>query len=59
MPALYEIEICEHKKDDFKTLYSALLFADGVSECRSKASEIIVVLAIKEPTHIFIQELNI
>lgn len=59
MPALYEIEICEHKKDDFKTIYSTLIFADGVSECKSKANEIIRSLEPHEPTKFFIQEVNL
>ncbi|MEC1744149.1 hypothetical protein [Schinkia azotoformans] len=59
MSTLYEIEICEHKKDDFKTIYIALIFADGVSECKSKASEIIMALDHPEPTKVFIQEVNL
>lgn len=36
----YEVDFAIKKNNDFTTIYSALIFADGVTECKRIASEI-------------------
>lgn len=55
---IYEVEFTVQEKSNFKTIYSALVFAHTVSQCKERASEIAQSLFKKNYIEIrfFIQE---
>ena len=55
---IYEVDFSIKTKSNFKTIFSTLVFAHTVNQCKERASEIAKEKSIKD-TQIYIQELII
>lgn len=55
---LFEVDFVEKRKSNFITIYTALIYAHTLHECRELANEIAVEKKIKAE-NLFIQELII
>ncbi|WP_299832877.1 hypothetical protein [uncultured Metabacillus sp.] len=55
---LFEVDFVVKIKSNFKTIYSTLVFAHTVNECKERASEIAKEKSLLN-TNIYIQELII
>lgn len=55
---IYEVDFVVKLKSNFKTIYSTLVFAHTVNECKERASEIATEKRLID-TNIYIQELII
>lgn len=53
---IFMIDFCLKEKNDFITLYSALIYSDKVGECKDKANEIALEKGFPQKTDIFIEE---
>ncbi|MCM3411254.1 hypothetical protein [Metabacillus litoralis] len=55
---IYEVEFTGKEKNNFETIYSTLVFAHTVSQCKERASEIAIEKNLSN-LEMYIQELII